>query len=81
MWNTEAVQIVERDGKTTSGVHVYAASKTLAERAMWNFMAIEKPSFDLSSIMPVWVFGPYIHQVSCKDERTFSWFFIAYRLK
>lgn len=63
MWNTTSAAIVERDGKQAGGEDVYSASKTLAERAMWDFVANEKPSFDFTSIIPVWNFGPYIHQV------------------
>lgn len=43
---------------------MYAASKALAERAAWDFVEKEKPSFDLSVINPVYNFGPFIHEVS-----------------
>jgi len=42
---------------------VYAASKTLAERAAWDFVAKEKPAFDLTAINPSFNFGPYLHEV------------------
>lgn len=32
--------------------HVYAASKTLAEQAVWEFVADEKPSFTVNTIIP-----------------------------
>lgn len=63
------MQEVKRDGNASSPVTVYAASKTLAERAAWDFIEKEKPPFDLTAILPVFNFGPYIHEVRCK----FGW--------
>jgi nucleoside-diphosphate-sugar epimerase len=40
------------------GVTAYARSKTLAERAAWDFMAREGGSLELAVINPVVVFGP-----------------------
>jgi nucleoside-diphosphate-sugar epimerase len=46
----------------------YFASKTLAEKAAWDFIAKEKPSFDLSVLLPVIVLGPSLTPVeSAKD--------------
>ncbi|KAL2850622.1 hypothetical protein BJY01DRAFT_261408 [Aspergillus pseudoustus] len=36
----------------------YLASKALAERAAWDFVAAEKPSFDLAAICPPVIYGP-----------------------
>ena len=47
-WNT----------KSTLERNPYYLSKTLAERAAWDFMAAEKPSFDLVAINPFVVMGP-----------------------
>jgi NADPH-dependent methylglyoxal reductase len=44
---------------TTDPVTAYAASKALAERTAWDFMKEKKPRFDLVTITPPWVFGPY----------------------
>lgn len=46
---------------TSNGPAAYCASKSLAERAMWNWMEDNKlnASFTLSVINPPWVFGPY----------------------
>jgi len=38
----------------------YAKSKTLAERAAWNFMRIEGGSLELATVNPVAVFGPVL---------------------
>ena len=38
----------------------YRASKTFAEKAAWDFIEKEKPSFTLSTINPPMVFGPVV---------------------
>ncbi len=40
------------------GVDAYGKSKTLAERAAWDFMAAEGGSMELATILPVAVMGP-----------------------
>jgi nucleoside-diphosphate-sugar epimerase len=40
------------------GVHAYVKSKTLAERAAWDFIAREGGDLELSVVNPVGVFGP-----------------------
>ncbi len=42
------------------GVSAYAKSKTLAERAAWNFVAGEGARLELSVVNPVAVFGPVL---------------------
>jgi nucleoside-diphosphate-sugar epimerase len=44
----------------TPGTSAYVKSKTLAERAAWNFMATEGGSLELAVINPVAVFGPVL---------------------
>jgi Nucleoside-diphosphate-sugar epimerases len=49
----------------------YPASKKLAEKAAWDFMEKEKPSFSLTTICPPLVYGPVIHQMdSLRDINT-----------
>jgi nucleoside-diphosphate-sugar epimerase len=43
-----------------AGVQPYAKSKTLAERAAWDFVAREGGSLELSVVNPVGVFGPVL---------------------
>ncbi|CZR55553.1 related to flavonol reductase/cinnamoyl-CoA reductase [Phialocephala subalpina] len=45
------------------GHYIYCAGKTFAEQAAWKFMEVEQPSFDLISINPAWLIGPFLHQV------------------
>ncbi|KAJ5676120.1 NAD(P)-binding protein [Penicillium macrosclerotiorum] len=47
-----------------SPANAYRASKTFAERAAWNFIAREKPSFDLAVINPPLVLGPIAHNLA-----------------
>jgi nucleoside-diphosphate-sugar epimerase len=42
------------------GVSAYAKSKTLAERAAWDFIATEGRELELSVVNPVGVFGPVL---------------------
>ncbi|KAL7418135.1 putative D-lactaldehyde dehydrogenase [Mrakia frigida] len=62
-WNTFSVSEIEEKGDKAAGYHLYMASKTLAERAAWEFIEKEKPSFSLATINPPYVFGPILHQV------------------
>lgn len=45
---------------TGDGVTAYVKSKTLAERAAWNFMVMEGGGLELSVVNPVGVFGPVL---------------------
>ncbi|ABN66969.1 protein induced by osmotic stress [Scheffersomyces stipitis CBS 6054] len=47
----------------THGVLAYFGSKQFAERAAWEFVEQEKPNFALSTVNPVYIFGP-----QAKDE-------------
>ncbi|KAF7966338.1 hypothetical protein HWV62_20284 [Athelia sp. TMB] len=40
--------------------HIYSASKTLGERAAWNFMKEQKPTFTLNTVLPDTNFGPIL---------------------
>ncbi|KAI0846390.1 NAD(P)-binding protein [Daldinia vernicosa] len=49
----------------------YAASKALAERAMWAWVdAHPDAGFTLATICPPWVFGPYAYEI--QDTKTLS---------
>ncbi|KAJ3129372.1 methylglyoxal reductase (NADPH-dependent) gre2 [Physocladia obscura] len=64
-WNTPAMAAFNQLGKDTPSRIAYQASKTLAEKAAWDFMLKEKPHFDLTTINPPHIFGPTIHP--CKS--------------
>ncbi|RMZ72880.1 aldehyde reductase II [Pyrenophora seminiperda CCB06] len=41
-------------------IAAYRGSKTFAERAAWDFMEHEKPSFTLTTLLPPFVYGPVV---------------------
>lgn len=55
-----------------SQAHAYRASKTLAEKAAWDFVAEEKPNFDLATVNPPFVFGPVVHHLATVDAMNTS---------
>lgn len=46
----------------------YRASKTFAEKAAWDFVEKEKPSFDIATLSPPLVLGPVIHYLQSLDS-------------
>ncbi|EEA21883.1 hypothetical protein TMatcc_008693 [Talaromyces marneffei ATCC 18224] len=57
-WDNESENEVARLGKQTPSMKIYKASKTAAERTMWDFQKNEKPTFTMTAINPVFVWGP-----------------------
>lgn len=47
--------------------NVYRASKTFAEKAAWDFVAKERPNFDVATVNPPLVFGPIVHYLNSLD--------------
>jgi nucleoside-diphosphate-sugar epimerase len=62
-WNEFSSAESARLGNDQPPEPAYRASKTLAERAAWEFVETNKPSWDLTTITPPLVFGPILHQV------------------
>jgi nucleoside-diphosphate-sugar epimerase len=58
-WNDAAVETVKTKGSEAGPVLIYLASKTLAEKAAWEFVAAHKSeiSWDLVVINPPLIFG------------------------
>ncbi|OQV01546.1 hypothetical protein CLAIMM_06887 [Cladophialophora immunda] len=46
----------------------YRASKKFAEKAAWDFVEAEKPSFSVTTLCPPMIYGPVLHQVKSLDE-------------
>lgn len=67
-WNESSVANSKRDGNNQASLDAYRASKTLAERSAWDFVAQEKPQWDLTTINPPFVLGPILHQVNSPDK-------------
>lgn len=49
-------------------VYGYYGSKTFAEKAAWDFVKEEKPNFVLTTVNPVYVFGPQAYDSEVKDN-------------
>lgn len=58
-WNDASVEAVNTKGIEAGPLAIYQASKTLAEKAAWDFVAAHKSeiSWDLVALNPVWIFG------------------------
>ena len=69
-WNGISVKEVETKGSAASGADKYRASKTLAERAAWAFVDINKSKlkWDLVVINPPYVLGPVLHEVAKAED-------------
>ncbi|KAJ4474488.1 D-lactaldehyde dehydrogenase [Lentinula aciculospora] len=65
-WNDQAIEEVKTQGKNASQASKYRASKTLAEKAAWDFYKVSNTnrSWDLVVLNPPYVFGPLIHDIS-----------------
>ncbi|KAI1762551.1 NAD dependent epimerase/dehydratase [Hypoxylon sp. FL1150] len=58
-WNPSTYE----DGLTGSPATSYRVSKKEAEKAAWDFVARERPAFDLATVCPPLVFGPVAHHL------------------
>jgi len=68
-WNEQAPKEVAEMGRAAPAITKYRASKTLAERAAWDFVEKHKSEieWDLVVINPPFVFGPTIHHTPTPD--------------
>lgn len=57
----------EEAAASSNGSFAYCASKKLAEKAAWDFMAEKRPSFSLSTICPPWIFGPSLTSINLSN--------------
>jgi nucleoside-diphosphate-sugar epimerase len=63
---------ITEEQATESPMHGYRASKTLAEKAAWDFLEKEKPNFTIATINPPMVFGPIIHNLDSLENMNTS---------
>jgi nucleoside-diphosphate-sugar epimerase len=61
---TEADWNLMPKDKVDNPVDAYLISKSLAEKAAWDFIEKEKPNFTLTTLLPPMVYGPLRHDVS-----------------
>ena len=64
-WNEASIAEVKEKGRAAGAPAKYRASKTLAERAAWEFYEKHKSEvgWDLVVLNPPFVFGPFLHDV------------------
>ncbi|PVH77833.1 NAD(P)-binding protein [Cadophora sp. DSE1049] len=58
-WNPVTEEQAVKDPSTG-----YRASKTFAEKAAWDFVETEKPSFTIATLCPPLVLGPIVHYLN-----------------
>lgn len=65
-WNEASIAEVNEKGLAATNFGKYRASKTLAERAAWEFWSKHKGEvqWDLTVVNPPYVFGPFLHEVN-----------------
>jgi len=78
-WNEQAVEMVRELGKGATPQAKYRASKTLAEKAAWDFAEKNKSQigWDIVALNPPNVFGPALHEVSSPsalNQSLFDWY-------
>lgn len=67
-WNEYSItQVNEKQDKATPA-DMYRASKSLAEKAAWEYVASAKTSFDIATVNPAVIFGPPKQQVRSADQ-------------
>ena len=69
-WNEEAIAETKEKGKDAPAQIKYRASKTLAEKAAWEWWIARKSElpWDLVALNPPFVFGPTTHEVAKPEE-------------
>ncbi|KAI0051462.1 D-lactaldehyde dehydrogenase [Auriscalpium vulgare] len=69
-WNEWSVNEVKTKGEGAGSYPMYQVSKTLAEKAAWEFIEKDKGalSWDLVVLNPPWIFGPPIHELKNLDD-------------
>lgn len=83
-WNDGSVVEVKEKGRAASQPGKYRASKTLAERAAWEFVEKNKDKigWDLVVLNPPLVFGPVLHEVESTDvlnESMHTWYHSVFK--
>lgn len=83
-WNDAAVEEAKQKGRDALPIVKYRASKTLAEKAAWEFCEKNKSkiSWELVVLNPPFVFGPVIHSVSSPgslNQSMHEWFHTVFK--
>lgn len=65
VWNDMTMEEAEA---ATNPQAAYRASKKFAEKAAWDFLESEKPSFSVTTLCPPMIYGPVMQQVKSLDD-------------
>lgn len=79
--NEESWNPISWEGAKADGIVGYRGSKKFAEKAAWDFVAEEKPTFTINYVNPSFVFGPQAFDSEVKDNLNTSSEFINSVLK
>ncbi|KAJ3903133.1 D-lactaldehyde dehydrogenase [Lentinula edodes] len=65
-WNESSIVECEEKGKNAHPLDMYSASKTIAEKRAWEFVAehASEIKWDFVVITPPWIFGPPLQEVT-----------------
>ncbi|KIW22610.1 hypothetical protein, variant [Cladophialophora immunda] len=58
----------EEAKNSSSGAFTYCAAKGLAEKAAWEWIEKNRPSFSFTAINPPWIFGPSLTGIKSLDH-------------
>ena len=83
-WNEASIAVVRAEGAKAPNAFKYLASKTLAEKAAWEFAERNKGKvgWDLVVLNPPYVFGPAIHEVGSPEALNtslYDWFHTVFK--
>ncbi|KIK57462.1 hypothetical protein GYMLUDRAFT_46356 [Collybiopsis luxurians FD-317 M1] len=69
-WNELSIIECEQKSKEASPLDKYCASKSIAEKRAWDFVAehASELNWDLSVLNPPWIFGPPLHEVNSLED-------------
>ncbi|EJT99638.1 NADP-binding protein [Dacryopinax primogenitus] len=67
-WNTLSADIVAREGINAPGMEKYRLSKVSAERAAWEFVDGQKPTWDLVTVCPLMIYRTIIHECASVER-------------
>lgn len=63
-WNP----MTRKEAYNANPADAYSVSKTIAEKAAWEFVENEKPNFNLATVAPPMVYGPLRHSVDSMEK-------------
>ncbi|UZJ55519.1 hypothetical protein CBS101457_004839 [Exobasidium rhododendri] len=67
-WNVSDPTESGEVGNAQAPINAYRASKTLAEKAAWEFHEAHQPTWDLATVNPPFILGPILHQCESPDK-------------